>query len=128
LALLVTDLIWPGSTDLTGVPGPWSFLFSVLYFFECAAFAAGLLFLCAGRKRMRHPGPGRRWTAAAHLAVAYLLMAWWPQDNLYRLAAKHDWPRQAALVYAFNVPLMVAGLVVALYLTRRPASPFDFDD
>ncbi|MEW1639739.1 AMP-binding protein [Streptomyces sp. NPDC093801] len=128
LALLVTDLIWPGSTDLTGVPGPWSFLFSVLYFFECAAFAAGLLFLGAGRKRMRRPGPGRRWTAAAHLAVAYLLMAWWPQDNLYRLAAKHDWPRQAALVYAFNVPLMVAGLVVALYLTRRPASPFDFDD
>ncbi|MFH7599663.1 hypothetical protein WDV06_31875 [Streptomyces racemochromogenes] len=53
--------------------------------------------------------------------MAYLLMAWWPQDNLYRLAGKHDWPRQAALVYAFNVPLMIAGAVVALYLTRRPS-------
>ncbi|GAA0287856.1 hypothetical protein GCM10010302_27770 [Streptomyces polychromogenes] len=123
LTLLATDLIWPGSTDLTAVPGPWSFLFSLLYFFECSAFAAGLLFLFAGRKRMPRPGPGRRLTAAAHLAVAYLLMAWWPQDNLYRLAAKHDWPRQAALVYTFNVPLMIAGAVVALYLTRRPAAP-----
>ncbi|MFD8145912.1 AMP-binding protein [Streptomyces sp. NPDC059708] len=122
LTLLATDLIWPGSTDLTGVPGPWSLLFSLLYFFECSAFAAGLLFLFAGRKRMPRPGPGRGLTAAAHLAVAYLLMAWWPQDNLYRLAAKHDWPRQAALVYTFNVPLMIAGAVVALYLTRAPAA------
>ncbi|MGW1517127.1 AMP-binding protein [Streptomyces sp. NPDC002287] len=123
VALLVTDLVWPGSTDLTGVPGPWSFLFFLLYVCECAAFAFGVLFLCAGRSRMPRPGPGRRLTAAAHLAVAYLLMAWWPQDNLYRLAAKHDWPRQAALVYTFNVPLMIAGAVVALYLTRRPAGP-----
>ncbi|RPF44012.1 acyl-CoA synthetase (AMP-forming)/AMP-acid ligase II [Streptomyces sp. Ag109_G2-6] len=123
VALFATDLIWPGSTDLTGVPGPWSFLFSVLYLFECSAFAAGLLFLFAGRRRMSRPGPGRRLTAAAHLAVAYLLLAWWPQDNLYRLAAKHDWPRQAALVYSFNIPLMIAALIVAVYLTRRPAAP-----
>ncbi|MEU8437711.1 AMP-binding protein [Streptomyces sp. NPDC029216] len=127
VALFVTDLLWPGSTDLTGVPGPWAFLFSVLYAVECAAFAAGLLFLLAGRKRMVRPGRGRGLATAAHLAVAYLLMAWWPQDNLYRLAAKHDWPRQAALVYTFNIPLMAAGLVVALYLTRKPVSPFDFD-
>ncbi|MFJ8209601.1 AMP-binding protein [Streptomyces sp. NPDC096033] len=123
LALFATDLLWPGSTDLTGVPGPWSFLFSVLYFFECSAFAAGLLFLFAGRSRMRRPGPGRCLTTAAHLAVAYLLLAWWPQDNLYRLAAKQDWPRQAALVYTFNIPLMIAGFIVAVYLTRRPAAP-----
>ncbi|MCF3183976.1 AMP-binding protein [Streptomyces polychromogenes] len=123
LALFATDLIWPGSTDLTGVPGPWSFLFSVLYFFECSAFAAGLLFLFAGRSRMRRPGPGRGLTTAAHLAVVYLLLAWWPQDNLYRLAAKQDWPRQAALVYTFNIPLMIAAFIVAVYLTRRPAAP-----
>ncbi|MEU3404445.1 AMP-binding protein [Streptomyces sp. NPDC006670] len=123
VTLFATDLIWPGSTDLTGVPRPWSTLFFVLYLFECAAFAAGLLFLFAGRRRMARPGPGRRLTTAAHLAAAYLLLAWWPQDNLYRLAAKHDWPRQAALVYTFNVPLMIAGLIVAVHLTRRPAAP-----
>ncbi|MEU9007682.1 hypothetical protein, partial [Streptomyces sp. NPDC048551] len=95
---------------------------------ESAAFAAGVLFLFGGRARMAGQGRGRALTTAAHLSVAYLLIAWWPQDNLYRLAARHDWPRQAALVYAFNVPLMLAGLIVACYLLRAPRSPFDFDD
>ncbi|MFD9411183.1 AMP-binding protein [Streptomyces sp. NPDC059989] len=127
-ALILTNLLWPGSTDLTGVPQPWAFLFSVLYLFECVAFGVGVVFLFGGRKRMLRQRRGRRITAAAHLAVAYLLLAWWPQDNFYRLAAKQDWPRQAALVYAFNVPLMIAGAIVAAYVVSKPADPFDFDD
>ncbi|WP_371675209.1 AMP-binding protein [Streptomyces sp. NBC_01276] len=127
-AMLLTSVLWPGSTDLTGVPAPWSFLFFVLYVCESAAFAAGVLFLFGGRERMLRQGRGRALTTAAHLSASYLLLAWWPQDNLYRLAAKHDWPRQAALVYTFNVPLMIAGLIVACHLLRRPRSPFDFED
>ncbi|WP_405834304.1 AMP-binding protein [Streptomyces sp. NBC_00105] len=128
VALILTNLLWPGSTDLTGVPQPWASLFSILYLFECAAFGIGVVFLFGGRARMRSRGRGRRITAAAHVAVSYLLLAWWPQDNLYRLAAKQDWPRQAALVYTFNVPLMIAGAVVAAYLVAKPADPFDFDE
>lgn len=119
--LALTDAFWPGSTDLTGVPAPWAALFFVLHVFEALAFAVGVVFLFGGGARMRRHGRGRALTRAAHLAVVYLLVAWWPQDNLYRLAAKHDWPRQAALVYTFNVPLMIAGAVVAFYLTRKPA-------
>ncbi|MFE6844953.1 AMP-binding protein [Streptomyces sp. NPDC057686] len=127
---VLSKIFWPGSTDLGGVPDPWAFLFFVLYLFEGAAFAAGLLFLFAGRALMVRygRGQGRGLTTAAHLAVAYLLVAWWPQDNFYRLAAKQDWPLQAALVYAFNIPLMIAAGVVAAYLTLKPPSPFDFDD
>ncbi|MGW7190103.1 hypothetical protein ACWGIP_13300, partial [Streptomyces sp. NPDC054838] len=127
LGLALTDVFWPGSTDLTGVPAPWAALFSVLYVFEALAFAVGVVFLFGGGSPMRRQGRGRALTRAAHLAVCYLLVAWWPQDNLYRLAAKHDWPRQAALVYAFNIPLMIAGAVVAFYLTRKPASAVGAD-
>ncbi|MGW7140830.1 AMP-binding protein [Streptomyces xanthophaeus] len=128
LARLLTDVIWPGSTDLSGVPNPWAFLFGLLYLFECVAFGLGVLFLFSGRSRMLGRGAGRRLTTAAHLAVVYLLVSWWPQDNLYRLAAKQDWPRQAALVYTFNVPLMVAAAVLAFYVSRKRTSAFDFDD
>ncbi|MFE1556430.1 AMP-binding protein [Streptomyces sp. NPDC058734] len=128
LARVLTGVIWPGSTDLTGVPNPWALLFWILYLCESLAFGAGVVFLFSGRGPMLAQRRGRGITTAAHLAIAYLLIAWWPQDNLYRLAAKQDWPRQAALVYAFNVPLMVAALVVAVYATRKPVSPFDFDD
>ncbi|MEV8533582.1 AMP-binding protein [Streptomyces sp. NPDC051211] len=121
LAFFLTDAIWPGSTELAGVPGPWAALFFVLHLFECLAFAAGVVFLFAGRDRMLRTGRPRALATAAHLAVVYLLVAWWPQDNFYRLAAKTDWPRQAALVYTFNIPLMLAAAIVALYLTRKPA-------
>jgi hypothetical protein len=125
VAVLLTPMLWPGSTDLTAVPYPWAALFFLLYVFEWLAFGAGVVFLAAGHRRMERPGAGRARTRAAHLAAAYLLLAWWPQDNFYRLAAKNDWPQQAALVYAFNIPLMIAGLIVALHLIQRP-DPFDF--
>lgn len=128
VALILTDFLWPGSTDLAGVPQPWAFLFSVLYLFEVLAFGVGVVFLFGGRARMRRQRRKPSLTVAAHLAVSYLLLAWWPQDNLYRLAAKQDWPQQAALVYTFNVPLMIAGAVVAVYVVARPADPFDFHD
>lgn len=126
--MLLTLVLWPGSTDLSGVPNPYATLFFVLYLFECWAFAAGVWFLFAGRSRMRRHGRrGPRITAAAHLAIVYLLAAWWPQDNFYRLAAKQDWPQQAALVYAFNIPLMIAAGIVAVYASRPPLSAFDVE-
>ncbi|MCX5308439.1 AMP-binding protein [Streptomyces sp. NBC_00160] len=128
VALILTNLLWPGSTELGGVPQPWAFLFFLLYVFECVAFGIGVVFLFGGRARMLRQRRSPSLTVAAHLAVSYLLLAWWPQDNLYRLAAKQDWPRQAALVYAFNIPLMIAGVVVAAYAVSKPADPFDFHD
>ncbi|MER5931959.1 AMP-binding protein [Streptomyces sp. NPDC002054] len=123
VAMLFTDALWPGSTELSGVPAPWSVLFFLLYCFECLAFATGVVFLFTGRSRMLRSGRSRGFTRAAHLAVVYLLIAWWPQDNLYRLAAKNDWPQQAALVYTFNIPLMIAAAILAVYVTRRPVVP-----
>lgn len=126
--MILTLIFWPGSTNLSGVPNPYATLFFVLYLFECWAFAAGVLFLFTGRSLMRRHGRrGPGLTAAAHLAIVYLLAAWWPQDNLYRLAAKQDWPQQAALVYAFNIPLMIAAGIVAVYVSRPPRSAFDVE-
>ncbi|MFD5148248.1 AMP-binding protein [Streptomyces sp. NPDC058401] len=124
--MILTLIFWPGSTDLTGIPNPYATMFFLLYMCECWAFAAGVWFLFAGRSRMRRHGRrGPRITAAAHLAIVYLLAAWWPQDNFYRLAAKQDWPQQAALVYAFNIPLMICAGIVAVYAYLPPLSAFD---
>jgi hypothetical protein len=118
-AWLLTDRLWPYSTDLSAVPSPWSGLFRGLYLAENLAFGLGVAFLFLGRRPMLARG-GTAWAGPAHLAIVWLLAAWWPQDNLYRLAAKHDWPRQALLVYGFNVTLMVAAAIVAAFaLTSR---------
>ncbi|WP_030195922.1 AMP-binding protein [Streptomyces sp. NRRL S-87] len=121
----LTDVFWPGSTDLTYVPWHYAVLFRGLYAFECLAFTTGLLFLFTGRSRMLRTGRPRRLTTAAHLALVWLLASWWPQDNFYRLAAKNDWPQQAALVYTFNVPLMIAAAVVAVWATSPPVGGYE---
>ncbi len=118
-AFLLTDTLWPRSTDLSGVPQPWASLFFVLYLCECLSFGLGVGFLLFGWRPLRAHGLSPVLTAAVYLAIAWLLVAWWPQDNLYRLASKTDWPRQAALVYAFNISLMVAALVVAVFAGSR---------
>jgi hypothetical protein len=123
LASAFTDTLWPGSTDLALVPGPWSSLFDGLYLIEVVAFGFGVTFLVLGGPLMARQGRGPVVTGLARVSVAWLLAAWWPQDNAYRVARPHDWPAQAALVYGYNVTLIVAALVVLVFLARRPVRP-----
>ncbi|MFD9698166.1 hypothetical protein [Lentzea sp. NPDC059081] len=73
---------------------------------------------CWGGGGTRGLGRSRGPTWATHLAITWLLVSRWPQDTFYRLTAKTDWPRQAALVHLFTVSLMIAAAVVAVFLTR----------
>lgn len=117
-AFLMTDSLWPGSTDVSAVPQPWAGFFVGLYVAECLSFGLGVGFLFCGRHRLARLGRPAWLTTLAHLAIVWLLIAWWPQDNFYRLAAKTDWGRQTALVYGFNVTLMIAAAVLVVFATR----------
>ena len=117
-AFLLTNSFWPGSTDLSAVPGPWAGIFTGLYVAECLSFGLGAGFLFFGRRWMDRLARSPLLTTLAHLSVVWLLAAWWPQDNFYRLAAKTDWPRQAALVYGFNITLMIAAAVLVTFVIR----------
>lgn len=120
LSAVFTGVLWPHSTDLTGVPQPEALLFFGLYVCEWLSFGLGVAFLFYGREVVARCERPRGLTAAAHLSVVWLLAAWWPQDNFYRLASKTDWPRQAALVYAFNITLMIAAAVLVAFFAARP--------
>ncbi|MFJ4673513.1 AMP-binding protein [Kitasatospora purpeofusca] len=120
VAGLLTNSLWPGSTDVSAVPAPYDDLFRVLYFFECASFGLGVAWLLCGAgatARMRRP-PGLSF--AAHLAVFWLLASWWPQDNLYRTTRPSDWHAQAWLVFVFNIALMVSAAILVRFLAWRP--------
>ncbi|RBQ18223.1 hypothetical protein DP939_20265 [Spongiactinospora rosea] len=120
-AFLLTNVFWPYSTDLTAVPQPWASLFFGLYLVECVSFGIGVGFLLFGYNIVARARRGPVLTVLTHLAITWLLASWWPQDNFYRLTAKTDWPAQAALVYIFNVTLMLAAIVVVVYVANRPA-------
>jgi acyl-CoA synthetase (AMP-forming)/AMP-acid ligase II len=118
-----THTLWRSSTDLTAVPGKWHPAFVVLYLFEDVSFGLGVAFLFLGRPMLRRLDRPRGLTTAAHLSIVWLLAAWWPQDNSYRTTDPTDWPAQTALVYGFNITLMIAAaLVVAFLATSRRTS------
>ncbi|WP_051967490.1 AMP-binding protein [Kitasatospora mediocidica] len=117
LALVLTNAIWPGSTDVSAVPAPWSGMFRGLYGFEDLFFGYGVAFLILGRRSLDRLGRPPGLTLAAHLSIVWLLAAWWPQDNTYRLTAADDWAAQAGLVYGFNITLMLAAAVLVRFMT-----------
>ncbi|MFE6498554.1 amino acid adenylation domain-containing protein [Kitasatospora sp. NPDC057738] len=119
-AWAMTDVLFPGSTDLTGVPSPYSGWFRLLYLCENLAFGAGLVWFGAGFEAVLRQGRPVRLSALAHLAITWLLVNWWPQDNLYRLTKATDWLRETVMVFAFNVPLMLAALVLIRFMLWQP--------
>ncbi|AUY53295.1 AMP-binding protein [Streptomyces sp. CB01881] len=122
VAWLLTDTLWPGSTDVSLVPDPYSSWFRILYVFECLSFGLGVAFLMAGPAVIARFNRPVGLSIATTVSVFWLLAAWWPQDNLYRTSSPTDWPRQAVLVYAFNIALMVAAAIVVRFLAwRSPA-------
>lgn len=125
IAYFLTGAFWPGSTDTSLVPLPWAALFHVLYVVEAAAFGLGVGYLFLGYPWLASHGRGVGLTVVTHLSLAWLLLSWWPQDNFYRLAAKTDYPRQAALVYGFNITLIIAGLIVVLFVFSATRDPDD---
>lgn len=122
VAAVLTDQLWPGSTDLSRVPSPWATLFQLLYLLEWLGFGLGVAFLLLSGPLLARNGRPFGLTLATRPAVSWLLAAWWPQDNWYRISQATDWPRQAALVYGFNVSLMVAAVVLVGFLAARPAT------
>ncbi|MFG3052757.1 amino acid adenylation domain-containing protein [Kitasatospora sp. NPDC048239] len=120
VAWVLTDTLFPRSTDTSLVPSPYDGYFTWLYVCECVAFGAGVTFLLFGPQVIARFKRPLGLSVAANLSVFWLLAAWWPQDNLYRISSPSDWPRQAVLVYVFNVALMVAALVLVRFLAWRP--------
>jgi hypothetical protein len=123
VTLLTTALVWPGSTELSAVPQPWAALFRGLYVAECLSFGLGIGVLLLGRSLMIDRGGAPVLSTLAHLALVWLLVAWWPQNNLFRLTARTDWPMQAAFAYGFIITMMIAAAVLVAYAVsgRRDA-------
>ncbi|MEU9047135.1 MULTISPECIES: AMP-binding protein [unclassified Kitasatospora] len=122
-AWVTTNIFYPGSTDLSAVPSDYHLGFELLYLCENLSFGAGMAFLFLGLPAVLRQGRSVRLSVLTHLSVFWLLASWWPQDNLYRLTAATDWPRETTMIFVFNVPLMLAAAVVVTFLLTKPRTP-----
>lgn len=89
-------------------------LYSVI---EAVVFGIGLTWLIFGRDVLRGPG-----STAAHLAVGWALVSWFPHGAFHQSTAHDNWAALAAIEYGFHFTMLIAGLLVArhLILVGRP--------
>jgi hypothetical protein len=116
--------LWPVPPGASQPPSGLLPLFIVLMLVESASFGLGVAFLIFGRPLLDRMGRSPRLTTAAYLAIAWLLVNWWPHDNLHRMT-NGDWSRLVLVEYGFHLPLMLAGAVLAWFfvsLARREAA------
>lgn len=112
-AMMLGRVIWPPSPE---GPEPTS---GQLPFFigasviEAIAFGLGVAFLIFGFGPLSRAMGGSKVMAwAAYLSIGWLLVSWWPHDNLH-LAAGEDMQAILYLVYGFHMSLIVAGVILA---------------
>ena len=75
---------------------------------------------------MSNPRPGWRGaSSAAHLAVGWALVSWFPHGAFHQSTVHDNWVGLATIEYGFHFTMLIAGLVVARHLllvNRRPGT------
>jgi hypothetical protein len=80
-----------------------------------AAFGVGaIIFLICGGRMLRTVRQGRGLTLLTYLSIAWLLINWWPHDNLHRVIG-FDFARLIWIEYGFHVTLIAAGACVVYF-------------
>ncbi len=113
LAFVLTP-VWPIPSSAPQPPASVLPLFILLSLVESVSFGLGVAFVIFGRPLLARMGRSARLTTAAYLGIAFLLINWWPHDNLHRMTSG-DWNRLVLVEYGFHLPLMLAGAVLAWF-------------
>jgi uncharacterized membrane protein YeiH len=57
-------------------------------------------------------------TVAAYVSIVFMLVSWWPHDNMHRVLSHHDLAGLARIEYAFHVTSIAAAATVGLFFLR----------
>jgi hypothetical protein len=115
-AFALTPTLFPPSPHMSPAAAQVPF-FAVLGGINALALGMGVAFLAFGLPTMRRlvpSAPGR--AVGAYLAIAWLLMSWYPHGGLHASNGMDAEPL-LWIEYAFHLPLIVAPLVLIWALT-----------
>ncbi|PZR97822.1 MAG: hypothetical protein DLM69_09325 [Candidatus Chloroheliales bacterium] len=108
---------WGPTSSMVQPNGLQTTLFILLSAVQALAFGLGIAFLIFGYSAVRALNPQRPVLAlAAHLAVAWQLINWWPHSNLHATTGMDDLNRLLAIEYGFHITLIISGLIIAYFL------------
>jgi hypothetical protein len=116
--------IWPDRPG-AGPPSDLIPVFAIISAIESVGFGLGLSFLLFGLPQVRRYRDERGLAVFTYLSVVWLLVSWWPHDNLHRVLQHSDYAGLLRIEYGFHATLIAAATIVAVFvlrtLARRPA-------
>lgn len=114
----LSRVIWP---DPIGAPAPPDTLlphFILISALESLITGIGVAFLLFAFPLVRRVAGSAALAWATYLLIGFILVSWWPHGNLHRVVGL-DFGGLIAIEYAFHVPLIVAGAVVAYFFVTQ---------
>ncbi len=123
VAFLLGPVIWTPSPDIQPTREQLPYLVA-LSAIEAFTFGFGVAFILYGRKIIRQlPNGTGKPATLMYAALAWLLISWWPHDNLHIHNAL-DINGLIAIDYAFHVTLILASMVLAytFYALFQPST------
>ncbi len=113
-AFVLGPVIWPPAAhgpELSATQLPFAI---AIFAIEALGFGLGISFLALGLPAVRRAADGTRTRAwAAYLSIGWLLVSWWPHDNLHMHVGENP-QGLLFLTYEFHLTLLLSGLVLAL--------------
>ena len=122
ISFALTRVIWP---DAPGAAQPSAGLlpfYIVVGLVESFAFGLGVAFLIFGWRMVSSFGQRRGLTLLTYLSIAWLLINWWPHDNLHRVIGS-NFSRLIWIEYGFHVTLIAAAACVAYFFVTTMRIP-----
>ncbi len=118
--LAFTMIVWPLSLDTNFSP-PASLmpLFMGVGFLSSVTFGIGIAFLIFGHKPMRRVESGHGLTFWTFVSTIWILISWWPHENLHRVVDENNYYTLIWIEYGFHVTVYIAGIIVAAYLLKQ---------
>jgi hypothetical protein len=115
ITFLLGRVIWP---DVPGMAMPTATqlpLFMFISALESIAFGVGVAFALVAWPHVAAAGKKRPWQTPAFVAITWMLVSWWPHDNMHRVNGMDNLAGLLRIEYIFHVTLIASGCVVALF-------------
>lgn len=118
-------VLWPSPVGAAQPPASLLPFFIGLSAVESVLFGLGVCFLVFGYRRVVVAAQPLWLSYATYVAVAWLMVSWWPHDNLHRTTVAGNWTGLLTIDYGFHLTLMASIGIVAVFVYRTLSRPIE---
>jgi hypothetical protein len=119
VTFILGRIIWP---DPMGMMGPAPELipgFMFISAWESIAFGIGASFFIFGLPYVKKTMPeNKKGAMAALISLTWLLVSWWPHDNMHRVNGMENFTGLLRIEFMFHFTLIIASYFVMSYFWR----------